>query len=132
MQLSKTSRYAIEALVNLARRDQATLWSSTDIAGKLFPHKSLKLILWKLARAGILESSNTSATGRGYRLARPARTISVLEVVEVFGKPFRTNAGPPSGDALLDQRLQLLCDRSVEQFREELGRVSIEDLAARG
>jgi hypothetical protein len=69
----------------------------------------------------------------GYRLARPAKGITLLEVVEAVEGPLRGEAPPlgitPEGRRL-DSRLQAMCDQAAKTVRGRLRRVSLADLAA--
>lgn len=81
--ISQTTEYAIRAIIELAQQEPAVYILAKDLAGKLdLPHHYLGKILQQLSRAGILES----VRGRqgGFRLARPANTIKLREVIEPF------------------------------------------------
>lgn len=81
--LSRTSEYALRALIHLAQREKEWPISGVRIAGETgIPPKYLSKILGDLARSGVLESS-PGKTG-GFRLRRPAKEISLLEVLAPF------------------------------------------------
>jgi Rrf2 family protein len=84
-----------------------------------------------LIRAGILQS--WLGPGGGYRLAKPAKHITLLEVAELVDGPIR--GGVPKlvrgADARIDDRLQTACDAAAEIIRQNLGRVSVANLARR-
>jgi Rrf2 family protein len=94
--------------------------------------------LQALARAGILES-RPGARG-GYRLARPAAAISVLEVVEALdgGEPtFRCAEIRRRGPARLPGReyrvpcsIHVVMDRADAAWRAELATTTVADLVA--
>lgn len=80
--ISRTSGYALEALLVIARRD-GRMTRATELARDLdIPANYLSKILNSLARAHILESERGPAGG--FRLARPADEISFLDAVNVF------------------------------------------------
>ena len=69
----------------------------------------------------------------GYRLAKPANEITMLEILEAVEGPIRGNA--PSGyndkDNYLRKRLDDICNQSAEQIRKQLGKVKISELASK-
>jgi Rrf2 family protein len=81
LELTKRADYAIRAVVALAAADPGERLSVRRIAAdRAIPVRFLSLVMADLVAARIAEG----ATGRsgGYRLARPAAAISVLEVIE--------------------------------------------------
>jgi Rrf2 family protein len=81
--ISRTAGYALNAVIHIARHDAGGAVSAAALAGALdVPANYLSKILRDLARVGLL----TSDRGRrgGFRLARPAGTIRLVEVVELF------------------------------------------------
>jgi DNA-binding IscR family transcriptional regulator len=89
-------------------------------------------VLGDLASAGLLRSGR--GTGGGYRLARPARSVTLLGVVEAVDGPVRGEAprvGVAEG-ARLDARLQRACETVAETARRRLRRVSLAELAGGG
>lgn len=82
--LSKTEEYALRAAVHLAQHAPEGPCRAQDIArGSQIPANYLSKILHQLARAGVVESER----GRygGFRLARPARELTLAHVIEPFG-----------------------------------------------
>jgi Rrf2 family protein len=80
--ISRTSGYALEALLVLARRN-GQMTRATQLAKELdIPGNYLSKILNALARAHILVSERGPAGG--FCLARPADEISILDAVNVF------------------------------------------------
>jgi DNA-binding IscR family transcriptional regulator len=67
----------------------------------------------------------------GYRLARSAAGLSLLEIVEAVDGP--VEAGVPQivtgTHGRIERRLQAACDGTAEIIRRNLGRVSVADLA---
>ena len=82
--LSQKAKYAIKALIALARAQQGgELARARDVAeSENIPKKFLDLILFELRRHGLIVSSR----GRegGYALARPARNISIAAIVRAM------------------------------------------------
>lgn len=81
--LSKTSEYALRAVLFLARESRDIPVPAGDIAAGLdVPANYLSKILHALSRAGVVSSER--GPGGGYRLARPADTMSLADVVGAF------------------------------------------------
>ena len=82
------TRYAIQGMVHLARQSQPRAYCLLgDIAraGKL-PKNFLSKIFQDLAHAGLLDSRK--GRGGGYALARPAKNIRLMEIIEAVQDPF--------------------------------------------
>ncbi len=79
--LTKTALHAVRALVALARLPEGTYEGAGRIAVEIgAPQNYLGKLLKTLAQEGLLESQK--GLGGGFRLARPADTINLLDVVE--------------------------------------------------
>jgi Rrf2 family iron-sulfur cluster assembly transcriptional regulator len=88
MLLSTKGRYAVMAIVEVAKRDDETPISLGDIAGRLdLSLAYLEQLFMKLRRAGLVRSIR--GPGGGYVLARRADTISVAQVMEAVNEPVR-------------------------------------------
>jgi len=80
---SATSEYALRALVQLAREPAGVSVLGQDLAERAhIPANYLSKILWTLRNAGFLEA--TRGHGGGYRLAKPADQITLIEIVRQF------------------------------------------------
>lgn len=94
MQLSTRGRYAVMAMVELAGRDGATPVTLTDIAARQqLSLCYLEQLFGGLRRAGLVTS--TRGANGGYRLARPAATISIAEIVGGADEPIRATRCRP-------------------------------------
>jgi Rrf2 family protein len=83
--LSQKARYALRALVELAR-EPVTQRTAGEIAERAdAPRKFLEAILLELARRGLLVSRRGKLGG--YALARAPETISFAEVIRVIDGP---------------------------------------------
>ncbi|HZU38934.1 MAG TPA: Rrf2 family transcriptional regulator [Gemmataceae bacterium] len=79
--LSKTGLHAVRAMVALARLSDGTYAGAARIAREIgAPQNYLGKLLKALAREGLVESQK--GLGGGFRLARAADAISLLDVVE--------------------------------------------------
>ena len=91
MNFSASTTHALRAVAWLAAHDDGEAVLGRDLARKLrIPSDYLSKVLARLARAGVLTAAR-GARG-GYRLARPARRIKLVEVVTPFeGRRARSN-----------------------------------------
>lgn len=83
--LSQKARYALRALVELARADGVQLTSGELAIRADAPRKFLEAILLELSRNQIVASRRGKFGG--YLLARPARDISFAEVIRILDGP---------------------------------------------
>ncbi len=83
--LSQRGRYALKALLNLARSDGGARDVGTISANENIPRKFLEAIMSDLRRARLVES--TRGKLGGYRLARPADLITFGEIMRVTNGP---------------------------------------------
>jgi Rrf2 family protein len=95
------------------------------------PERFLLKVLKPLVSARVLHS--VKGPNGGYRLARSATDISMLEVVEAVDGPIRGQAplAQVEGDGALDRRLETICNQSAEQLRKQLQHVRLSELASR-
>jgi DNA-binding IscR family transcriptional regulator len=67
----------------------------------------------------------------GYRLARPAKSTTLLEIVEAVDGPLRglvpALEAPDGGK--LNRQLAAVCDQAAETTRKQLQKVRLADLA---
>ena len=83
MKLSLRSEYALLSLIHLARLpDPPSAVGSIEISQQI-PHEALCEILLVLVKAGFLQLSNENC-----RLAKPAESISVAEIIRLFDGAF--------------------------------------------
>jgi Rrf2 family protein len=84
--ISQKAKYALRALVALARADGPQALQISEIAGShRIPKKFLEQILLDLKREGIVESRRGKAGG--YLLARPPEQITFGEVLRLIDGP---------------------------------------------
>lgn len=83
MRLTTRSEYALLAMVQLARSKPGVYLRASDISGvHRIPHKYLEQILLTLKTSRFLRSRK--GQHGGYCLARPARSISLAEIVRLL------------------------------------------------
>jgi len=83
--LSQKARYALRALVELARAEEDQLTSGEIAERADAPRKFLEAILLETTRRGLVVSRRGKFGG--YALARPADKISFAEVIRVIDGP---------------------------------------------
>lgn len=84
--LSQKCKYALQALLVLAREDSDNLLLVSDIAEREnLPKKFLEAILLELNRNGLVRSRR--GRGGGYALAKPADLITFGQVVRIMDGP---------------------------------------------
>src|SRR5262249_58808514 len=106
------------------------------------PERSLPRALKPLVSARVLTS--IKGPNGGYKLARPATEISVLEIVEAVDGPIRGQAPPPEpsnkkkypqykpeNSEPLYNKLDSVCQQTAEQVRKQIERIKISELVKR-
>jgi Rrf2 family protein len=83
--LSQRGRYALKAMINLARSDGSARQVSAIALEENIPRKFLEAIMSDLRKAALVDSAR-GKTG-GYRLARPADLITFAEVIRITDGP---------------------------------------------
>jgi Rrf2 family protein len=129
MKFSHATGYALKALVHLEGNGDGRPIASHDIAAAQgLPEKFLLKCLHPLVNAGLLRS--VKGPSGGYRLAKPPRDITLLEVVEAAEAPVRGLVPVFAEDAgAFDRRLQAACDNVAGIVRRSLEGVTVKDLA---
>lgn len=130
MTMCQSAEYALRAVVWLAGQHETTV-STPEIAQRTrVPPGYLSKVLQILARAGLVES-NPGRTG-GFRLARPAERISVLDVVNAIDAVQRIRRCPLG----LKSHKHALCplhrrlDRVAEMVERAYGETTIARIVA--
>ncbi|MEZ5318749.1 MAG: Rrf2 family transcriptional regulator [Vicinamibacterales bacterium] len=90
MTITRSTRYALYAGAEMAQAGDAPV-TVTEVAQRYgIPAGALAKVFQQLVRAGL--AVGTRGIGGGYRLARPASRITVLDVLHVFERPRRPGA----------------------------------------
>ncbi|MCX4885169.1 MULTISPECIES: Rrf2 family transcriptional regulator [unclassified Streptomyces] len=95
MRISARADYAVRAALELAAAGgEASLKAEAIAAAQGIPHKFLEGILGDLRRGGLVVSQRGGKGG--YRLARPADSIAIADVIRVADGPLVSpaNSGP--------------------------------------
>ena len=129
MKLTRASSYALHAVAYMADQDNNNPVASHVIAkARKIPERFLLKVLKPLVSDRVLLS--VKGPNGGYRLAKPANDITLLEVIESVDGRIRGSA-PLSGEKKnghLNSKLESICKESAEQIRKHLGGVKISQL----
>jgi Rrf2 family protein len=91
MRLTRSSLYALQALAHLAAAGPDRRVAAHDIArSRGIPEHFIRKLLRPLVSAPLVRS--LQGPGGGFRLAKPAARITLLEVVEAVEGPLRGEA----------------------------------------
>ena len=128
MKLTRASSYALHAVAFMAAQKHDKPVASHNIAqARGIPERFLLKVLKPLVSARVLHS--IKGPNGGYRLARPASEITMLEILEAVDGPIRGQA--PFADEKngpLNHKLESICKESAEQVRKALEKVKISSL----
>jgi Rrf2 family protein len=102
MQLSKSTRYALYATMEMAGAGERPVTAAQLVKRYRIPAGALAKVLQQLVRAGI--AAGTRGIGGGYRLAKPPSQMTMLDVIRVFEPP------RAEGQCLLAERNGKPCD----------------------
>lgn len=130
MKLTRASEYALHALVYLVQEKPDKPVASHIVAeAQGIPERFLLKVLKPLVSAHVLQS--IKGPNGGYRLTKPAKEVSLLEVVEAVDGPIRGSAPftDTKGAESLDERLGQVCEETADLVRQKLGKVRLIDLA---
>src|ERR1700682_3225833 len=113
MRLTRASSYALHAVAYMAGQKKEGPTASHIIAQKRgIPERFLLKVLKPLVSAQVLFS--VKGPNGGYRLARPASEITILEILEAVDGPIRGHS-PISHDEprnFLNRKLEQICNES--------------------
>jgi Rrf2 family iron-sulfur cluster assembly transcriptional regulator len=130
LELTKRGDYAIRAVLALSRARNGARLSVREVsADQQIPARFLPAVMTDLVRAGLVEA----AVGRsgGYRLARPATAISLLDVVEAVEGDSRRRVcilrgGPCALHGVCD--VHAVFASAQEDVLRRLGRTTVADM----
>jgi Rrf2 family protein len=132
MRLTRASSYALHAVAYMAGQKKDLPTPSHIIAEKRgIPERFLLKVLKPLVSAQVLYS--VKGPNGGYRLARPAQEISILEILEAIDGPIRGHAPISQVEPrnFLNRKLEQICNESAEQVRKNLSKIKLSDLSGR-
>jgi Rrf2 family protein len=109
LRISRKIDYAIRAMIHLASISEGTVVPFREIGRQMgVPEDFLAKILKTLVDQGIVRS--TRGPHGGYKLARPAEEINVLEIIEAAEGPIAVNVCLDEDDACARQPICAMSD----------------------
>jgi Rrf2 family protein len=134
MRMTRASEYAIHAMVAMASQGENGRPTASHLTAQArgIPERFLLKVLKPLVSAGILHS--VKGPNGGYRLARPANKVTLLEVIEAVDGPIRGEVPRIQGKGTdaLENRLLEVCQQIGNQTRQQLDKVRISELVGKG
>jgi Rrf2 family iron-sulfur cluster assembly transcriptional regulator len=132
LELTKRGDYAIRAVLALARTAPERRSVRQVAADQMIPASFLPLVMGDLVRAGLVDG--TVGRRGGYRLAKPATTITLLDVVEAVEGDSRRRVcvlrgGPCALDGVCDVHSAFAL--AQDDVLRRLGTTSVADAIAR-
>jgi FeS assembly SUF system regulator len=96
IRLSRLTDYAVTLLTQMVSEDER-LWTTASLADRTgLPMPTVSKVLKQLTKSGILNTQR-GATG-GYRLIRPAASVTVAAIVEAMDGPIALTECSDGGD----------------------------------
>ncbi len=129
MKLSNRGRYALHAMVFLARQNHKGPQTLHTIADERMPAQYLEQLLGQLRRGGLVTSVR-GAQG-GYTIARPPKEITVADVLHVIEGPFSFSACANEANTCpMDGRCstQSAFDYLTHQMNNLMHSITLEDI----
>lgn len=125
----KTIRYALLASGYIAQHSQEGTVEASLISDQCnIPMLYLFKILGKLIKANILHSKR--GPGGGFTLARPAKDITILEIIEAVDKPmvdYQQLADFTSNKTFI-LKMKKVCQSATEKAIEIYGKAKLSDM----
>jgi len=135
MNYQRSTRYALYAAVEMASTPAGETVTAAQIAERYrLPPTVVAKVIQRLVKEGI--ALGTRGVTGGYRLARPAAEIPLLDIVEIFEGPRAESAcalgecGEGECGKFAECRLRQLFDEVDLQARATFASVTLETLVA--
>lgn len=129
MKLTRASSYALHAVAYMAAQKQLDkpVASHTIAQARGIPERFLLKVLKPLVSARVLLS--IKGPNGGYRLAKPAADISMLDILEAVDGPIRGQAPfTEESNGALNGKLEAICKQTADAVRKTLEKVRIAEL----
>jgi len=129
MKLTRASSYALHAVVYMAgQKPNKPVPSHLVARARGIPERFLLKVLKPLVSVRILHS--IKGPNGGYRLARPANQVSLLELIEAVDGPIRGQSplSQDESDNALNRKLDTICKQTADLTRRHLEKIRLADL----
>jgi Rrf2 family protein len=133
MKLTNACRYAVHAVAFMAVQKSHKHVPSYEIArAQGVPERFLLKVLRSLVDAQVVES--VKGPHGGYRLAKPAKKITLLELIQAVDGPVQGQVSftEVHGADSVEKKLIAICDRTAAGVRRQLEKLRFADLMRRG
>lgn len=131
MWLNQRADYAVRLAVELACLPEGSWTTTREVAQRQgIPERFVAKIITQAVTAGVVKTRR--GTGGGLALAKAAKSISLLEVVEAVERPLAlSKCTLEPGECLLSNRCAVhpVLDRVLKQIRDVLAQTTIAELA---
>ncbi|MEI7805676.1 MAG: Rrf2 family transcriptional regulator [Hyphomicrobiales bacterium] len=129
--LSRKGILAIAAVIDVALNSKGRPVSAKALAGRhKLPPRHLEPVLQALVRDGILKGIR--GPRGGYELARERKRITAEDILRAASKVEEPGEPPLPASTLVNQVVLPALAQAEAAFSAALGRINIEDMAARG
>jgi len=123
---SKSGRDALCAALAMARAGGGLVSVAQVARDHGIPETTLAKVFQQLVRAGLAQG--TRGVGGGYRLARPASAVTVLDVIAAFQPPESIGGGHDCQGGAEEDRLRALFGEVDEMVRATFESVTLATL----
>jgi len=130
MRISRTTEYGLAAVICVAQNCAEGRVMAGKIAKEYnFPTEYLLQVMQQLVRAGILTSKK--GPNGGFNLARPAKEITMLEIIEAIDGPVIVpmNIAEQTGGKPFAKKIEKVFLNVGEAMRASYAKVKLSDLA---
>ena len=129
MKMNATAHYGLIAAAYIAEHaDEGCVISSTIAKEYNIPLEYLFKILQQMVRSNILRSKR--GPGGGFTLARPAKEITLLEIVEAVDGPIASQLelAQLAKKAQFSVEMEKVCERAFEKAASILSRAKLSQM----
>jgi len=129
---SKANSYALLALIEVSRGETNTGVQAHHVAARYnLPTAYAAKVMSQLAKAGVLRSDR--GPRGGFTLARPAKNINLLSILEALNGPMINDEMlPENAPKHLRRNADTIFSKIVDDTRKTLEKTTLEDLASTG
>ena len=132
MKISTTAHYGLIAAGYIAERaDEGWVMAGTIAKEYGIPLEYLFKVLQQMVRVNILLSKK--GPGGGFTLGRPAKEITLLEIVETAGGPIASQLelAEITGNAGFSVEMEKVCEKAFERAASILGKAKLSQMISK-